>query len=93
MTDAGSTELIIKITELSGEVKAIHRRFDEHADATTQILKKHDQILLGNGSPGLKTDVSNLKEWREAMKNKIRFWSGIAGTIIAVVIISYFGLK
>ena len=87
------TELIVKITELSGEVRAIHRRFDEYADTTTEILKKHDGILMGNGQPGLKTDVSNLKEWKEAIKGKIRFWSGIAASVLVIIIVSYLGLK
>lgn len=86
-------ELAIEITKLSGKVDALHNRFDRHEESTIEILKKHDAILIGNGTPGLKTDVATLKTWQESIKGKIKFWSGVAGTVVTVVIISYFGLK
>jgi hypothetical protein len=80
------------LTKVSEKIDALFKKYDDHKldlhdlkrDVKTvcESVDKHGACLYGNGKPGLLTDMAKIK-------SVLNWVLGIAGSVMAAIIIAY----
>lgn len=83
---AEHTEIIVEITKLGGKMDAFHQRLDKHEENTVTRLDRHDEIIHGNGQPGLKAEIQGLV-------TKQRILWGALMMIVSSAVAAFLGFK
>ena len=81
-----NTDIIVEITKLGSKMDSFHVRLDEHKEDTIKRLDKHDEIIHGNGQPGLKAEIQGLV-------TKQRILWGALMMIVSSAVAAFLGFK
>ncbi len=80
MNENRHQDLIVHLTRMESKIETIEERVKD----THRMVRGHDEILRGNGQPGLRSDV-------EALKTAQRKRDKIFGTALIFIVLA--GIK